>query len=103
MFLQLSKSVSDSVSTHSEIYTDSESVEEPLRISQSANLYVTHRTSVQTRIDPASCFLTCVDAGSPQTSGRRPEETPECSGRISSRTVHAQDSWNVVSALELLI
>lgn len=88
---------------YSEIYIDSESVEEPLRISQSANLYVNHRTSVQMRIDPASCYQTCVDTGSQHATGRRPEGTPECSGHISSKTVHTQGSWSVVSALDLLI
>jgi len=88
---------------YSESYTGSESVEESLRISQSANLYVNHRTSVQMRIGPASCYQTSVDTGSQRATWRRPKGMSECSGLLSSRTVHAQGLWSVVSTLELLI
>ena len=91
------------IAFYSEMFTDSESVEEPLRISQSSNLYVDHRTVVPMRIDPASCYQTSVDAGSLQATRCLPERMSECFGHLSSRSLHAQGLWSVVSALVLII
>ena len=55
-FYSFQKALVTVLAFYSEIYTDSESVKEPLCISQSASLYVTHRTLVQMRIDLASCY-----------------------------------------------
>ena len=48
------------IAFYSGMFTDSDSVEEPLRISQSSNLNVNHRTSMPMRTEPASWYQTCV-------------------------------------------